>query len=696
MIGLCNTTTIHSVTANSNSIYKYGKFELTIDLVSTWKNPYDYDEMDLQCIFYSPSGKQDTVDAFYIEPYIMNASTLSAVSNGKAKYTIRFSPGITGKWRYALIYKSKNAPVTGMTQTFVCTEAGNKGFIRKGKSNYAGFDNGEQFIAIGENVNCPDKNIFKDYTNWMSKLAANGANVMNVWMIFSGFGIEWTGNKDRNFKGLKNYNQVNAYHLDWLLEECEKKDLYVLLGLNTCGNVSSTINPPWSENPYSASAGGPCINQGDFFEDPQARQLHKNRLRYIIARYGYSTKIMGWNLFIEVDGIYNYKQYQKQVTNWHSEMGTYLKARDVNKHLVTTSYSSDKQNEATWQLPAIDITQTHFYVKTSNPEKTIANGNRTYLRKYKKPTMTGEFGIDPENIALEKLDPKGVYFHNVIWATALGGAMGTALTYWWANYIEPQNLYYHFKPLSAFVNKIPLAKENYRPVAATVTSRSTEIIINPSAGWGSETDTLFTVDQKGNISPGDERLGVYLYGRLLNTQWRRPVVFNVNYLEKGYFTIVTGDATAAPELAISIDNKNFQRKKVMANGGYTFNIPAGNHTIRVENSGKDWLWVKQYSFSNAGAALNTYVLKNESNTKAAGYILNEGYNWKATFNKQRMTQETGELTIPGMNNGNYLVVFYDPLNLQQLQRVSATSSAGKLTVKIPKVYWDMAFTIEKQ
>ncbi len=692
---ISQNTLIKYVSENAKEINLYEKFELTIDIISSWKNPYDYNEMNLQCVVVSPKNVKDTIDAFYMQPYKVEKGANVSKAFGKPVYKIRFSPTLTGTWKYYLIFKNDREIKQSTISEFTCVNNSNgKGFIRKGTSNYLQFDNGNQFIPIGENANCPAENIFTDYTIWMKKLVANMANLMNVWMIHEGFGIEWTGYKNKNFAGLKYYNQQNAFNLDWLLQQCEASEMYLLLGLNTCGGINSTVNPPWSENPYNKINGGPCITQGEFFTNYEAKSLIKNRLRYIIARYGYSRNIMSWNLFIEVDGIAEYKKYKKDVTQWHKEMSAYIKRNDLNNHLITTSYSSDIENDATWKLPLIDFTQTHNYVNSAQPEKRIVGANRMYLNKFKKPTFTAEFGLDPNITNVSALDPNGVYLHNVLWSSGLGGAMGPALTYWWSNYIEPQNLYYHFKPISSFLNNLLLVKEHYAPVSVTLKTQSTEVSIKPSAGWSANTDTTFKIDNLGNIEPTADQLGVYLYGKALNTQWRKPVNFLVNFLVDGYFTVKVGEATLYPLLTVTIDNKKYNRS-VVPNGVYQFPIPKGNHTIKLENSGSDWLYVNEYLFSDAGAILNPYVLKNELNNKVAGYILNQNYNWKARYDKLRLIAYTAELSVPGLQKGNYTVTFYNPSTLQKIDSYKITLKEDELKIQLPNIIWDIAFTIEK-
>ncbi len=80
----------------------------------------------------------------------------------------------------------------------------------------------------------------------------------------------------------------------------------------------------------------------------------------------------------------------------------------------------------------------------------------------------------------------------------------------------------------------------------------------------------------------------------------------MNYPKDGQFTIVTGATKAnAPEITIYIDGKRILSKPAEINCRYTVNVPAGPHAIKVDNTGKDWIWIDNYVFINAAKQLCT-------------------------------------------------------------------------------------------
>jgi hypothetical protein len=57
----------------------------------------------------------------------------------------------------------------------------------------------------------------------------------------------------------------------------------------------------WKISPYNKANGGPAATPTEFFTSKKAQLRYKDKLRYIIARWGYSTHIAAWELFNEID-----------------------------------------------------------------------------------------------------------------------------------------------------------------------------------------------------------------------------------------------------------------------------------------------------------------------------------------------------------------------------------------------------------
>ncbi len=687
---------IQSVSPNNTTISKGDKLELTINLTAAYLNAYDYDDIAVTCTITKPGGSQEVLDGFFMENFTLGSNGFVSPT-GTSSFKVRYSPVVPGNYSYVVSCTNLLGSTQFAAQNFQCVGSPSSGFVRKNTTNYLSFDDGSQYIPIGENMGWQNTSVVSNYTTWLNKLASNGGNFIRVWMSSWAFALEWK-NGTNGFEGLKKYKQSNAWYLDWLLDYCKQKNVYMMLALNNHGQVSTNVNPEWSNNPYNAANGGPAVNTWDFFTNTTARNLHKNRLRYIVARYGYSQHIQSWELFNELHWTNQFETHKDELTAWDSEMATYIKSKDVNNHLVTTSYGGTEVSTSTWALPSIDFTQTHFYVNSPNIESVLAAANQAFFSQYNKPTLNGEFGLGPAGSTLSADDPNGVHVHNAMWGSMLSGALGTGMTWWWDDYIEPRNLYYHFKGLKEVISLIDLKNDNYKKAPATITGGgAADLSITPGGGFAKPAAAVFTIDASGNMSPGAASLSQYMFGSTYNTQNRNPPTFNINFPVAGQFkVVVSGVSATAPKVTIYLDGNQVLNQDAITGTTYTINVAAGQHAIKVDNLGIDWFSVSNYVFTNVGAPLAAYNLKAEANNKAAGYLLNNKYNWqylKGSGNVPPAAVTGSTLSLPGLANGNYTVFFYSTATGEQLSTALTTVSGGTLQINVPSVEWDLAYRI---
>ena len=53
-------------------------------------------------------------------------------------------------------------------------------------------------------------------------------------------------------------------------------------------------------------------------------------------------------------------------------------------------------------------------------------------------------------------------------------------TWWWDSWVEPNNLYYHYKPFSDFVSRLQLAEYTWTSISPKVMANTTDVI----RAWG--------------------------------------------------------------------------------------------------------------------------------------------------------------------------------------------------------------------
>lgn len=676
------------------NVEQYDKFEITVDLNATFTNPYDYSDIHLSAIFTAPDEQLFQVDGFYMESFILNENNGTLYSSGEnGQFKIRFAPMTVGTWSYRIKVSNQDGTTYSEPLHFNCSPSDNQGFISHNNSNYLSFSNGDQYIPIGENMAWQSHNVYHDYHKWLTALSENQGNFIRLWHAHWGLGIEWK-NGWQQFEGLKQYHQKNAAYQDWLFDFCTEKKVKVMLTLQHHGQVSTNVNPEWSSNPYNAANGGMCQDVWDFFSNKEAINYTKNRLRYIVARWGYAQSIMAWELFNEVDWMNDYAEKDWMVMEWHQEMATFLKEIDPYQHLVTTSFAEATIGANMWDIPTIDLTQTHFYLDNPHLERALANGIQRALDDFQKPTLTGEFGLGIHS-NMNLLDPDGIHIHNALWGALFAGGVGTGMSWWWDSYIDAQNLYYHYAPIAKVSQDISFVQQKMTPTEVNIIGALGNLSIVPTAGWGADSDDFINIYADGSTSPENIDLNIYLYGNRWNTQHKNPPTFRVYYPNNATFSVTTATQSGSrPKIAIYLDGQLALETNALPNQTYSIQIPAGQHDIKIDNTGRDWITIAGYQFENLGTQIDAYVLRSNDKKTATGWVLNNQYNYQFIDTQGRPEVAIGgQLLCDNWLNGTYQIDWYDCLTGSIILSERISIEASELVLNIPDLYWDLAFKI---
>lgn len=487
MEGRCmGSVWIRSVTLLTDEIERYGHLEIAVAVEASFTNPYDPKEVQLHAAFTAPDGRVIKVPAFWYVPHKRNAPPAGdAVPLPEAPgFRIRFTPDQVGEWRVVTVLQTPDGAATSEDKRIVVGPAERKGFLRLPKVGGRGFrfDDGTPFYGIGANYGWW-RTSPADYDRWLPTLAEHGVNLIRVWMAPWSMAIEWSDT------GLGNYDarQARAAQLDYVLDLAERHGIYVMLVLLNHGQFSLRVNPEWDYNPYNVSNGGPLQYPDDFFVDETAKELFKQRLRYIVARWGHHTSLLAWELWNEVDLTTGY--HRDAVAAWHAEMARCLRSLDPYRHPITTSFSSPQQDPTVWQLPEIDFTTTHFY-DPPDIVTAVLDYDRGKRAAFGKPTLIGEFGVEYPKF---QADTNGVVLHNGLWAGLFSLGSATPMSWWWDNYIEPGFLYPRFRSLARFLDETVGAHQLLEPVAVRVAADGEQETALRAFGIRGDGDTVLWV-----------------------------------------------------------------------------------------------------------------------------------------------------------------------------------------------------------
>ncbi len=423
----------------------YDREELAVEMDALVSNPFDPQQINVQVVFTSPEGEKISVAAFWYQDY----DPQNLQPKGNPEFRVRFTPDHQGKWT-AQAYLPGTSLKSDSVTFRIQPNRQSRGFVRLNPQNprYLAFDDGSQYFPIGLNMAWSRGDVLADYHNWMDHLAQNGGNAIRVWMASWSFGLEW---KDT---GLGDYTQRlrQAWLLDQVFDMAQADNIYIMLTLINHGAFSTVADSEWQDNPYNAVLGGPCLYPQDFASNPQARQYFKQRMRYITSRWAYSPNLMAWEWWNEV----NWTPISDvQLLPWLQEMGDFLSQADPYQHLVTNSYKLGGRSTL-WSLPGISFAQLHDYSGADPAINFPVLYSHLTAQAGDKPALLGEFG-NPSLQKDQQLDQAGLHLHNGLWAAPFSGFAGTAMYWWWDQYIDPAQLWSQYKSIAQFLKDENLA-----------------------------------------------------------------------------------------------------------------------------------------------------------------------------------------------------------------------------------------------
>jgi len=487
----------------------YEKTEFAVHLTTTWDNPYLQEDVALDMVLTSPKGKKLILPCYYE----------SGQSGSESIWKARFAPQELGKYAYTFeLSKAGKAAFKSITGSFISLATKRDGFLHPNNNWTFRFDSGKPFRGIGENIGWEsrkndDSKYFKalhenpkyNYEYMLPSLAHHGGNFYRTWISAFNLPLDWHRNFNSNRYEASDeyYNPSAIKKIDRMFTLADSLGEYVMLTLGP-GN-------------YSTRDGGFSPSSADFFVNPKSKERYKNRLRYFIARWGYSTSLGAWEFFNEVDNVQfankNKPISADSIVQWHDEMSTYLKATDPYNHLVTTSISHRDLNGLN-SLAHIDFNQKHIYKNNTAIPGTIVR----YEENFKKPYVIGEYGFEWDWSKNFDEFPEGMDsdFKRGMWYGLFSPTPILPMSWWW-EYFDNRGTDAYFARIKTISDEMMAAgKESFKTITATTSVKDVEVfgvkcgqttfiyIYNPTADT-KQFDLSFINDLKkaGNLTVFD-------------------------------------------------------------------------------------------------------------------------------------------------------------------------------------------------
>lgn len=480
---------------------------------------------------------------------------------------------------------------------------------------------GRSFTPVGTNLAWSRGEPVPYYRSAIERYAEADLNWMRIWMAHWGrLNLDWLPERDGRSPPPGLLDPTIASNWDQVLAAAERHGVYVQLVLQHHGQYSTRVNPNWHDNPWNVANGGFLPTASDFFTSERARALTRQKYRYIVARWGWSPAIFAWELFNEVHWVdaWNQDRNEAAVAAWHSEMAEWIRSIDAYDHLVTTS--TEKLQSPIYDR--MDFFQPHLYAADL-----LVAARRVPMAQpgRERPVFYGEVGDDHLDVSAD-VKAAGVAIVPPAWAGLFGQSQLPAQPWLGWDLLE-QNRLQELGAVHRFIVGSGLDQQPDLQVFSPPVESDHRMPLHMRASqvWQRRPSPEVAVPLDGRIPLEYADIPRVFVGseRSVKDGFPSKATYRLD-LPKEIEAIarVTGTGNGPTALRIAVDGQTVAEKAWEPEGAnrptkerpaeLSFSIPAGRHTLVVENSGGvEWVEVASVGLAFDVPAIAGAGLRNE-------------------------------------------------------------------------------------
>ncbi|HLC96712.1 MAG TPA: cellulase family glycosylhydrolase [Candidatus Nanoarchaeia archaeon] len=373
---------------------------------------------------------------------------------------------------------------------------------------YFVFEDGNDFFPIGTALNgayITYDATEQEFIDYFKGMKASGENFVRIDTEGFSWNDDYAGVKKKVDDGtitfLENpagaFNEEYAKKLDRFFKLAQENDVYVELLIFS---HSCTLSDKFDLFPYYKGNGGPITKLAELRSNSEAKDLFKQRLRYISDRWGNSPNLFMYELYNEIEWLACGAGNANDSKNWVEEMGNYLrdyeKARYGKSHLIGVSaglFELKPEYRFFLNSSGTDVLQTHYYYGDQdlwNPVKDALRVRETIPNllndsHFSKPYLENErYPIEFRTNNEERMHETQDYF---VWSYLTSGASGGGAL--WHGMRVPSIVAKTSKNAEPFLKEINFARFSGKPDYASIESSDKNIIPflvrneNTLVGW---------------------------------------------------------------------------------------------------------------------------------------------------------------------------------------------------------------------
>jgi len=720
------------------AVAKFERYEIALDLSRQYDNPFDPEVIDIEARFTAPSGKETVISAFYFLDYpraelmkrcergVSCEQPPAAGNRAGAHWRVRFAPQEEGQYQAYLVAKDKHGGCRLDLPEFTAVKSDNPGFIHAKSGQWIlEHESGKPFIPIGECLwNCYS---LQDYLDNLKVYTPWGMNYCRFFTAYdSPLYIDNAFYAGGVRRPLGQYDLFALRQLDLFFDMAGQYGVCVM----PCVEMFNAfrVTPPyphWDVSSYNVKNGGPCNSVPDFFTNEAAIKFYKRKMRYFLARYGYSPNLFCIQLFAEANYIEQYNE--AEVRAWHHEIGRYIHSIDPYGHLVSTSMADWQAQDKTLSSdPSLDIVLNENY-NARDFAGDMVQDNQGIRQRYGKPVFDGEAGLQFNELYVN--DERGLFLHNGIWASVLSGACGTPSN-WFHSYTREKNWLPSYKAFADFIKDEDLRGLDFlraKVVSCEPQSIHPDQIIpfpftNPKEATGPQTVVVPNdrfVEQAISNMPTIFVPKYQRDGESPNPNFN-PLTFDVDFAADGVFRVrarwLEDFNRGYAMMRIIVDGELVKEVKLGSEGGAEQNwgasmktlfgnsfpfeagVKKGKHQIVLENRGTIWI-SGEVDLSNylRPEVPNARVVGLGSRERAYLWIQNRDSTWwRDCLNQAPRPIERDLIEVRGFAPGSYEVEWRDPWGVKPVTTQLAKTENGCVRLAITGLERDIACKIKRE
>ena len=688
---------------------------IRMDIATKAANMFDSTQIRVDGYVTPPNGRTWYMPGYAYRPHARKLVDGEEVvePRGPTEWRVRILPMVTGTHRIVVRVRDSSGTVTSQAVTLKALPTSKPGLARVDPRDrrYIALDRGGAFFPVGANLCWAGKEGTFEYDRWLSAYARQGCNWFRLFLSLS-----WpTLSVKTKAAGIYGIDLAAAWRLDHVIGQAERLGMRAQM----CFEVTTDLNDTASFGSFNTSLwnranGGPLTDPTAFFTNTRAQQAYRDTLRYHVARWGGGRAVFAWEFMNEADLARDYDRLHPDILAWHSRMARYLRSVDPYRHLITSSLI--RTEDTLHALPGLDFAQTHHY--TTEDEITVfAAAFSRMPAAGKRPYFFGEFGVLKGTDRAS--DPLGVSLHNALWSSPGLGTAGTPMSWWWNGANEP-SLYPLYGAFTRWIAGYDFGGQHPRMVKCRIDTKGSAIpgdmALEPDLeSWtaGPHTGPVeITVDTDGGIKPSGVTPGI-LHGLVNHRDIRNPVTLHLNTTRPTRLVMLVSGVSydGGARLSMRLDQQTPIEVDMPVPPGhpagvivntydreYPLDVPAGRHTVVVENTGKDWLQGKivlRGYLDHAPSPLQAFGLIGR--TEGMIWVRHRDWTWPlVTAGKKPEPVAGARLTLMNLPPGRWRIVRWDTTAGRPVATSFANADlSGRLAIALPTIASDAAYRIAR-